>query len=229
MRDADERQQVVLAHRPHRDGPGQHELVVRPRRWGTSSGRTSRGVSSSAYARAIRPGVPRRLSSSVETPRASSRSAAARSAAARSTVAAGGTTRRGVTVMVSTPSFSPTIIGFIMLGVKSRGRTLMDRQAVAAIAALDDDVRRALYEHVRSVGAPVTRRTRRPRSASPPGSRRSTSTSSWSSACSAPGPTAPPSGASGGPRRSTGRSRRTSVCGCPRATRSCSPRSWSRR
>ena len=33
----------------------------------------------------------------------------------------------------------------------------MDRQAVAAIAALDDDVRRALYEHVRSVGAPVTR------------------------------------------------------------------------
>jgi predicted ArsR family transcriptional regulator len=33
----------------------------------------------------------------------------------------------------------------------------MDRAAVAAIAALDDDVRRALYEHVRSVGAPVSR------------------------------------------------------------------------
>ena len=33
----------------------------------------------------------------------------------------------------------------------------MDRAAVAAIAALDDDVRRALYEHVRSAGTPVTR------------------------------------------------------------------------
>jgi predicted ArsR family transcriptional regulator len=33
----------------------------------------------------------------------------------------------------------------------------MDRDAVAAIAALDDDVRRALYEHVRAAGAPVTR------------------------------------------------------------------------
>jgi predicted ArsR family transcriptional regulator len=33
----------------------------------------------------------------------------------------------------------------------------MDRAAVAAIAALDDDVRRALYEHVRGAGAPVTR------------------------------------------------------------------------
>ena len=33
----------------------------------------------------------------------------------------------------------------------------MDRVAVAAIAALDDDVRRALYEHVRSAGVPVTR------------------------------------------------------------------------
>jgi len=33
----------------------------------------------------------------------------------------------------------------------------MDRAAVAAIAALDDDVRRALYEHVRSAGGPVTR------------------------------------------------------------------------
>ena len=33
----------------------------------------------------------------------------------------------------------------------------MDRAAVAAIAALDDDVRRALYEHVRAAGAPVTR------------------------------------------------------------------------
>ena len=33
----------------------------------------------------------------------------------------------------------------------------MDRAAVAAIAALDDDVRRALYEHVRAAGVPVTR------------------------------------------------------------------------
>ena len=33
----------------------------------------------------------------------------------------------------------------------------MDRAAVAAIAALDDDVRRALYEHVRDTGAPVSR------------------------------------------------------------------------
>ncbi|WP_028651670.1 helix-turn-helix transcriptional regulator [Nocardioides halotolerans] len=33
----------------------------------------------------------------------------------------------------------------------------MDRAAVAAIAALDDDVRRALYEHVRGAGSPVTR------------------------------------------------------------------------
>ena len=33
----------------------------------------------------------------------------------------------------------------------------MDRAAVAAIAALEDDVRRALYEHVRGSGAPVTR------------------------------------------------------------------------
>jgi predicted ArsR family transcriptional regulator len=33
----------------------------------------------------------------------------------------------------------------------------VDRAAVAAIAALDDDVRRALYEHVRSAGSPVTR------------------------------------------------------------------------
>ena len=33
----------------------------------------------------------------------------------------------------------------------------MDRQAVAAIAALDDDVRRALYEHVRTAREPVTR------------------------------------------------------------------------
>jgi len=33
----------------------------------------------------------------------------------------------------------------------------MDRAAVAAIAALDDDVRRALYEHVRAAGEPVTR------------------------------------------------------------------------
>jgi predicted ArsR family transcriptional regulator len=33
----------------------------------------------------------------------------------------------------------------------------MDRSALAAIAALDDDVRRALYEHVRAAGAPVTR------------------------------------------------------------------------
>jgi predicted ArsR family transcriptional regulator len=33
----------------------------------------------------------------------------------------------------------------------------MDRSAVAAIAALDDDVRRALYEHIRGAGAPVTR------------------------------------------------------------------------
>ena len=34
---------------------------------------------------------------------------------------------------------------------------LMDRAAVAAIAALDDDVRRSLYEHVRAAGEPVTR------------------------------------------------------------------------
>jgi predicted ArsR family transcriptional regulator len=33
----------------------------------------------------------------------------------------------------------------------------MDRAAVAAIAALDDDVRRALYEHVRDAGTPVSR------------------------------------------------------------------------
>jgi predicted ArsR family transcriptional regulator len=33
----------------------------------------------------------------------------------------------------------------------------MDRTAVAAIAALDDDVRRALYEHVRAARVPVTR------------------------------------------------------------------------
>lgn len=33
----------------------------------------------------------------------------------------------------------------------------MDRKAVAAIAALDDDVRRGLYEYVRAAGAPVTR------------------------------------------------------------------------
>lgn len=33
----------------------------------------------------------------------------------------------------------------------------MDRAAVAAIAALDDDVRRALYGYVRAAGAPVTR------------------------------------------------------------------------
>ena len=33
----------------------------------------------------------------------------------------------------------------------------MDRAALAAIAALDDDVRRALYEHVRAAGVPVTR------------------------------------------------------------------------
>jgi predicted ArsR family transcriptional regulator len=33
----------------------------------------------------------------------------------------------------------------------------VDRAAVAAIAALDDDVRRALYEHVRAAGAPITR------------------------------------------------------------------------
>jgi predicted ArsR family transcriptional regulator len=33
----------------------------------------------------------------------------------------------------------------------------VDRAAVAAVAALDDDVRRALYAHVRAAGAPVTR------------------------------------------------------------------------
>src|SRR5690349_8929404 len=33
----------------------------------------------------------------------------------------------------------------------------MDRAAVAAVAALDDDVRRRLYEFVRAAGAPVTR------------------------------------------------------------------------
>lgn len=33
----------------------------------------------------------------------------------------------------------------------------MDRRAVAAIAALDDDVRRSLYEYVRAAGSPVTR------------------------------------------------------------------------
>ena len=33
----------------------------------------------------------------------------------------------------------------------------VDRNAVAAVAALDDDVRRALYLHVRSVAGPVTR------------------------------------------------------------------------
>jgi predicted ArsR family transcriptional regulator len=34
---------------------------------------------------------------------------------------------------------------------------LMDRSAVAAIAALDDDVRHALYAYIRGVGIPVTR------------------------------------------------------------------------
>jgi predicted ArsR family transcriptional regulator len=34
---------------------------------------------------------------------------------------------------------------------------MMDRTAVAVVAALDDDVRRALYEFVRSAGTPVTR------------------------------------------------------------------------
>src|SRR3954468_5912533 len=33
----------------------------------------------------------------------------------------------------------------------------MDKAAVAAVAALHDDVRRALYEHVRAAGAPVSR------------------------------------------------------------------------
>jgi predicted ArsR family transcriptional regulator len=33
----------------------------------------------------------------------------------------------------------------------------VDRAAVAAVAALDDDVRRALYQHIRDAGAPVTR------------------------------------------------------------------------
>jgi predicted ArsR family transcriptional regulator len=33
----------------------------------------------------------------------------------------------------------------------------MDRAAVAAIAALDDDIRRALFEYVRGAGEPVTR------------------------------------------------------------------------
>jgi predicted ArsR family transcriptional regulator len=33
----------------------------------------------------------------------------------------------------------------------------VDRSAVAAIAALDDDVRRSLYEHVRLAGVPVSR------------------------------------------------------------------------
>jgi predicted ArsR family transcriptional regulator len=33
----------------------------------------------------------------------------------------------------------------------------MDREAVAAVAALADDARRALYEYVRATGAPVTR------------------------------------------------------------------------
>jgi predicted ArsR family transcriptional regulator len=33
----------------------------------------------------------------------------------------------------------------------------MDRRAVAAVAALDDDVRRALYQQVRSAGIPLTR------------------------------------------------------------------------
>jgi predicted ArsR family transcriptional regulator len=33
----------------------------------------------------------------------------------------------------------------------------MDRASLAAVAALEDDVRRALYEHVRAAGAPVTR------------------------------------------------------------------------
>jgi predicted ArsR family transcriptional regulator len=35
----------------------------------------------------------------------------------------------------------------------------VDRRAVAAVAALDDDGRRALYEYVRAAGAPVTRET----------------------------------------------------------------------
>lgn len=33
----------------------------------------------------------------------------------------------------------------------------MDKVSVAAVAALEDDVRRALYEHVRAAGRPVTR------------------------------------------------------------------------
>lgn len=43
---------------------------------------------------------------------------------------------------------APTNIGF---------NSAVDRNAVAAIAALDDDVRRGLYEYVRAAGAPVTR------------------------------------------------------------------------
>lgn len=35
--------------------------------------------------------------------------------------------------------------------------TVMQREAVAAIAALNEDVRRALYEHVRAAGEPVSR------------------------------------------------------------------------
>jgi predicted ArsR family transcriptional regulator len=41
-----------------------------------------------------------------------------------------------------------TVVGF---------NRFMDRAAVAAIAALEDDVRRALYEFVRGAGGPVTR------------------------------------------------------------------------
>src|SRR4051812_43406134 len=45
-------------------------------------------------------------------------------------------------------SHEPVVVGLM---------AAMDRAAVAAIAALDDDVRRALYEHVRAAGSPVTR------------------------------------------------------------------------
>src|SRR4051812_23000871 len=130
----------------------------------------------------MRPGVAPRFSPSVATPSARRNSPAARSAAARSTAAAGGTTRsaRGRAADSSSGwDGRDTVIGHLRdianpawfySAAPSRdlGQSLpmttgvgfngfMARAAVAAIAALEDDVRRALFEHVRGAAQPVTR------------------------------------------------------------------------
>jgi predicted ArsR family transcriptional regulator len=55
--------------------------------------------------------------------------------------------------------FGPAVnsCGLIALANQLGFNHLMDRSAVAAIAALDDDVRHALYAHIRGAGTPVTR------------------------------------------------------------------------